>query len=204
LLRPVLPGPDESEQSPVTPVLVKHSITGDLSDAFNAVTTLQEPKTQQRMRLSPTGYVYEHTGPNPHVGLIMRGRETPVTADPAEGLRDDVLAAQKAMLDRFGRVLPLVIDVSHGNGASFSPDNKKSAEGQRRCLAVVAEMLGDPALRISGVMIESNLYEGADTTGNTPGMSRTDPCIGHEEAVDTLQMLSEAFDARQTAVRAAA
>jgi 3-deoxy-D-arabino-heptulosonate 7-phosphate (DAHP) synthase len=203
LLRPAILRDDRPVTESAIPTLVKHSKDGSLGDALDALATLRSPKIQERSRTTGGRDVHEETGPNTSVGLILRGRERD-TRQPDDGLLEDILTAQEAMAQEFGDVLPIVIDASHGNGAMYSPDRKKSPEGQLRCLEAIARHLGDPVLRITGVMFESNLLAGADTTANTPGMSRTDPCIGHQDAVDAVEMLSAVFEARQTAVRVAA
>ncbi|MCY3975250.1 MAG: 3-deoxy-7-phosphoheptulonate synthase [Simkaniaceae bacterium] len=103
--------------------------------------------------------------------LILRGSERDSNYDPLS-----VTEAVKTSL-HYGLRTPLVIDCSHGNSGR-RPDRQKGVF--RACLRRITS--GES--RICGMMLESHLHPGNDS-------SITDPCIGWEE---TEELVSEAFD----------
>jgi len=123
--------------------------------------------------------------------LILRGGRQP-NYDAAS------VAAACAELHDAGLDCPVMIDCSHAN-------SRKRARNQLRVAANVAEQLAAGSRRVSGVMVESHLHEGAQpfTPGRDDpralryGQSITDACLGWEDSVRLLEMLSEGVRARR-------
>jgi len=99
-----------------------------------------------------------------------------------------------------GRRPTLMVDCSHGNSL-------KDHRRQPAVVASVCEQVAAGSRQVFGVMIESHLVAGAQ--GFKPGVtdrrtlrygqSITDACIGWDDSVRTLEVLSEAVAARRAA-----
>jgi 3-deoxy-7-phosphoheptulonate synthase len=92
----------------------------------------------------------------------------------------------------------VMIDCSHAN-------SKKDYTRQSAVCRDVAEQVAGGDARIVGVMLESNLVEGAQKLVSPKelvyGQSITDACIGWDETLDALRMLAAAVrSARLAAV----
>jgi 3-deoxy-7-phosphoheptulonate synthase len=96
----------------------------------------------------------------------------------------------------------LMVDCSHANSS-------KQHQRQIDVAKDIAGQLSGGSQHIFGVMVESHLKAGAQkfTTGvDDPaklvyGQSITDACIGWEDSVDVLKVLSDAVKARREALR---
>lgn len=86
-----------------------------------------------------------------------------------------------------------MIDCSHANS------RKKHARQKYVCRDICAQ-LTDGDKRIMGVMIESNLVEGAQSPSAKPlvrGQSVTDACLSWDDTAPLLDMLAQAVTARR-------
>ena len=83
-----------------------------------------------------------------------------------------------------------MIDCSHGN-------SNKDHRNQKLVIDDICKQVTNPAHGIMGVMIESNLVEGAqslkDPKNLVYGQSITDGCVGLETTEAMLEMLSGAI-----------
>ena len=90
----------------------------------------------------------------------------------------------------------VMIDVSHANSS-------KQHRRQIDVAADVAQQIAAGDTRITGIMIESHLFEGRqDIVAGQPlrhGVSVTDACISFEQTVPVLQGLADAVRARRNA-----
>ena len=128
---------------------------------------------------------------NPDCHVILRGGKKP-NYD-----RDSV---QAACADLAASKLPqsLMIDFSHANSS-------KQHEKQLDVARDVAAQIASGSNQVFGVMIESHLLPGAqkfnpgkDPVANlTYGQSITDACLGWEDSVQALEVLSNAVKARR-------
>jgi 3-deoxy-7-phosphoheptulonate synthase len=90
----------------------------------------------------------------------------------------------------------MMIDCSHGNSL-------KDHNNQPKVAKVVGDQIREGQDGIVGVMIESNIHEGAQKVpaegpaGLKKGVSITDACINWETTVDVLEQLAEAVRARR-------
>lgn len=166
------------------PVFCKNGETGDLAVALSAMKTIgAQHQNAEVMRSDGTmGHVPLSPG-NLNTGLLWRGgsnHKTPST------YRDGLLrAAEKGV--------PYGIDLSHGGAVAHDWKQEKSVTGIKRCFERVTALMAGGLLARQPALItfEANWLEGADTSGNTPGMSCTDPCIGIEDVADMLRQLAE-------------
>ena len=110
---------------------------------------------------------------NAATGIIFRGWE----GMSEQQFEDTIRHAQR----------PLVICVGHTN-AEAHDGGRRTVSGVLRCVQHVLALMRD-GVRIEGMMIESYLLEGADRTGQTPGMSVTDPCLSFEQLLHVVEAL---------------
>ena len=110
------------------------------------------------------------------------------------------LKAACAALGRAGLPATLMIDCSHANCG-------KRHERQLEVVHEIGRQVGAGSRRIFGAMIESHLHPGAqkftpgrdDPSRLAYGTSITDPCLGWEQTVDALGILSDAVRRRRGA-----
>lgn len=142
------------------PVWFKHSNRPRLHEALDAQATAGESHWVEF--LGSDGKLRRaHSQGNPATGVILRGW-TGMSVDEYEA----VLHSGQRM----------IVDCSHDVASANSDDGQRGPAGQKAAFerAVSARQQGAP---IDGFMLESYLRSGSDPTGNTPGMSRTDPCL---------------------------
>ena len=90
-----------------------------------------------------------------------------------------------------------MIDCSHGN-------SKKDYRNQPAVAEDIAEQIANGQEAITGVMIESHLFEGRQDvppegpSGLKYGVSITDACVGWEDTTVMLQKLADAVKTRLT------
>jgi 3-deoxy-7-phosphoheptulonate synthase len=128
---------------------------------------------------------------NPDCHVILRGGKAP---------NYDQASVQAACADLVAAQLPqsLMIDFSHANSS-------KQHEKQLEVARDVGNQIASGSRQIFGVMIESHLQAGAQkfTPGKDPisaltfGQSITDACLGWDDSVQALQVLSDAVRARR-------
>jgi 3-deoxy-7-phosphoheptulonate synthase len=120
--------------------------------------------------------------------IILRG--------DAQGPNFDAehVARTKDLLRSKGLRESIIIDASHGNSG-------KVAAHQKDAVASVSQQVADGEAAICGVMIESNLVEGAQKLGDPAdlvyGQSITDACVGLDDTEAMLAMLADATATRQ-------
>lgn len=169
---------------PELPVFVKNGGSGELEPALNAIMTIGDPQRNVELMMADgrMGYLPNSAG-NPNTALLWRGGEDYKCPSVYE----------KGIIATAGTSHAYGVDLSHGGAVAHDPNNLKSAEGQKACLDHVVEMMLNNRLPKPPVMVmaEGYLLEGADTTGNTPGKSVTDPCLNIEDVGKMLVTLAE-------------
>ncbi|MEY2660833.1 MAG: hypothetical protein RLZZ123_2005 [Pseudomonadota bacterium] len=128
---------------------------------------------------------------NPDCHVILRGGKKP---------NYDLASVQAACADLKSSALPerLMVDFSHANSS-------KQHEKQLDVARDVASQMASGSRNIFGVMIESHLLAGAQkfNPGKDPihqltyGQSITDACLGWEDSVQALEVLSQAVQKRR-------
>ncbi|MDI9331667.1 MAG: 3-deoxy-7-phosphoheptulonate synthase [Alphaproteobacteria bacterium] len=128
---------------------------------------------------------------NPDCHVILRGGKKP-------NYDQDSVQAACADLEASGLPQRLMVDFSHANSS-------KQHEKQLDVARDIGAQIAGGSRNVFGVMIESHLQAGAQkfTPGKDPidgltyGQSITDACLGWDDSVQALQVLSEAVLARR-------
>jgi len=168
------------------PVGFKNGTEGNIQIALDAIRSSNHP--HNFLSPSPTGQtaIYQTTG-NQDTHLILRGGKTP-------NYEKMHVQACKAQLQKVKIETGLVVDFSHAN--SLKKYARQIIVGKN-----VAKQIAEGESIISGVMIESHLYEGRqDVVAGEPlryGQSITDACIGWPETEILLESLAEAVEKRR-------
>ena len=160
------------------PVGFKNATSGDVQIAIEAVLSAAHPHTFLGHTKHGQSAIFVTTG-NPECHVILRGGRNMVNYT-ADTVADTCVQLQAAALPP--RVM---IDCSHANSG-------KDFRRQSTVCRDIAAQIAAGNHNIVGVMLESNLVEGAQklVPGKSPvyGQSITDACIGWE---DTLTLLRE-------------
>jgi 3-deoxy-7-phosphoheptulonate synthase len=172
------------------PVGFKNGTDGNLKIACDAIQAAARPHHFLSVHKNGQVAIVETTG-NPDCHVILRGGKAP-NYDAAS------VADAGRQLQAAGLPQRLMIDTSHANS---SKQHQRQIEVARD---IGAQMAAGNA-SIFGVMVESNLYAGAQkfTAGQDDpaklayGQSITDACIGWDDSVQVLNILAAAVKARR-------
>lgn len=170
------------------PVGFKNGTAGSMQIAVDAIGAATH--SHNFLSVSKNGHssIFTTAG-NPDCHLILRGGKSSINYDAAS-VDDASALLQKAKLPE--RVM---IDCSHAN-------SRKMHHRQKYVCRDICSQLSDGDQRIMGVMIESNLVEGAQSPSAKPlvrGQSVTDACLGWDDTVPLLDNLAQAVIARRSA-----
>ncbi len=168
------------------PVGFKNGTAGSIQIAVDAIGAAQHPHNFLSVTKEGTSAIFQTAG-NPDCHLILRGGKASTNYDAASV--DDA----SAMLAKAGLPEKVMIDCSHANS------RKKHHRQSYVCRDICAQV-SDGDKRIMGVMIESNLVEGAQDPSNKPltrGQSVTDACISWDTTKPLLAQLAEAVQERR-------
>lgn len=171
------------------PMGFKNGTDGSLGVAIDAIGSAAAAHHFLGVTKQGLAAITKTTG-NPDCFVILRGGTKGTNYD-AESIK----AAREALRKK-GQPEVLMVDCSHGNSL-------KDHRNQPKVAAAVADQLRAGEDAIIGVMIESNIYEGAQKVpaegpaGLKKGVSITDACISWETTVDVLENLAEAVRARR-------
>jgi 3-deoxy-7-phosphoheptulonate synthase len=172
------------------PIGFKNGTDGSVKIATDAIQAAARP--HHFLGVHKSGRVaMVRTRGNPDCHIILRGGIAP-NYDEAS-----VTAACEA-LERAGLRPALMVDCSHANCS-------KQHERQLDVAREIARQVGNGSRRVFGAMIESHLHPGAQkfTPGRDSaadlqyGISITDPCLGWDDTVTALELLSEAVRRRR-------
>jgi 3-deoxy-7-phosphoheptulonate synthase len=133
------------------------------------------------------------TNGNPDCHVILRGGKAP-NYDAAS------VAAACHDLEKAKLPATLMVDCSHANSS-------KKFEKQLDVARDIAAQIASGSKSVFGVMVESHLNEGTqkftpgqdDSTQLEYGKSITDACLGWDDSIQSLEVLSAAVKARRTA-----
>ncbi|WP_241672998.1 3-deoxy-7-phosphoheptulonate synthase [Lacisediminimonas profundi] len=164
-----------------TPVGLKNGTDGSLAVAINAMQAAGTPHAFLGIDGEGKTSVIRTAG-NPHGHLILRGGHAP-------NYGAEAVAQAEALLKKAGLPASIVVDCSHGNS---NKDHKR----QVGVLQEVVRQIGDGNTSLVGMMIESNIVEGAqkiqpDLSKLVYGQSVTDACIGWEDTVTAIREAAE-------------
>jgi 3-deoxy-7-phosphoheptulonate synthase len=162
------------------PVGFKNGTSGNVQIAIDAILSARGEHTFLGGTKNGQTAIFATTG-NPDCHIILRGGRHMTNYDA------ESVDATGKQLEKAGLAARIMIDCSHANS---SKDYKRQTIVARDIAGQIAA--GDR--RIIGVMIESNLFEGAQKlVAGKPllyGQSMTDACIGWPETVDLLRELA--------------
>ncbi len=149
------------------PVGFKNNTDGNLQVAINAVESARHPHSFLGITQDGVSGIVRTTG-NPDTHIVLRGGRTPNYSSSSIGECVELIA--KAGLEP-----RVVVDCSH---AQTGKDYRKQPE----VLQALVDQIRAGSRAIMGVMVESNLNEGAqkpnsDRAKLAYGVSVTDPCI---------------------------
>ncbi|TVY59246.1 Phospho-2-dehydro-3-deoxyheptonate aldolase,phenylalanine-inhibited [Lachnellula cervina] len=175
------------------PVGFKNGTDGTLGVAIDAIGAVRHP--HHFLSVTKPGVVaIVGTVGNEDCFVILRGGTKGTNYDA------ESIAEAKAQLAKSGVSGRLMVDCSHGNSL-------KNHKNQPKVAAVLAEQISKGEQAIMGVMIESNINEGAQKVpkegkaGLKYGVSITDACIGWEDTESVLEALAKAVQERRELVQ---
>lgn len=169
------------------PVGFKNATDGSLQIAVDACLSASKP--HHFMSLTKAGHsaIFSTTG-NPDCHVILRGGKQP---------NYDTESINKAAetIGRSGQAARFMVDCSHANSG-------KSHIQQEVVCRDVAEQIANGEKRIIGMMLESNLVAGRQTTEQGKdlvyGQSITDACMAWDNSEILLRELAEAVRQRRS------
>jgi 3-deoxy-7-phosphoheptulonate synthase len=174
------------------PIGFKNGTDGNLKIATDAIQAASRPHHFLSVHKNGQVAIVQTKG-NPDCHVILRGGKAPNYDAAGVAAANKELAAAK---------LPerVMVDCSHANSS-------KQHERQVVVARDIAQQMGAGDRSIFGVMVESHLVAGAqkfspgkdDPAKLAYGQSITDACIGWDDSVTTLQVLSDAVKARRQA-----
>lgn len=170
------------------PVGFKNGTAGSIQIAVDAIGASIKPHNFLSVSKNGQSSIFTTAG-NPDCHLILRGGKASTNYDAASV--DDACA----MLAKAGLPEYVMIDCSHAN-------SRKLHHRQKYVCRDICAQLSDGDKRIMGVMIESNLVEGAQSPSAKPlvrGQSVTDACLAWEDTAPLLDNLAAAVKARRSA-----
>lgn len=177
-----------------SPVGFKNTPEGSIVAAIQAIKAARAPHAF--LGMSTDGVISQiNTAGNQTGHVILRGD------DQGPNYSAEHVSKLKQLLKQHGLPESIMIDASHGN-------SQKKAANQSLVIADVAGQVASGETAITGVMIESNLVEGAQSLKNsdgslkkaaelTYGQSITDACVGLDDTEQMLAELSAAVQARR-------
>ncbi|KAK4540275.1 Phospho-2-dehydro-3-deoxyheptonate aldolase amt16 [Oleoguttula mirabilis] len=171
------------------PVGFKNGTDGTLNVAIDAIGAVRHPHHFLSVT-KPGNVAIVGTDGNEDCFVILRGGTKGTNFD-AKSIKQS-----KADLEKKGMKARLMVDCSHGN-------SEKNHKNQPKVAHSLAEQMKGGEDGIMGVMIESNINEGAQKVpkegkaGLKYGVSITDACIGWDDTEVVLAELAEAVAARR-------
>jgi 3-deoxy-7-phosphoheptulonate synthase len=168
------------------PVGFKNGTAGSIQIAVDAIGAALHPHNFLSVSKEGQSAIFKTAG-NKDCHLILRGGKASTNYDAASV--DDACA----MLKKAGLPEMVMIDCSHAN-------SRKLHLRQKYVCRDICAQLQDGDKRIMGVMIESNLVEGAQSPTAEPltrGQSVTDACLSWDDSAPLLDNLAAAVQARR-------
>lgn len=172
------------------PIGYKNGTDGNLTVAIDAIGAAAHPHRFLGVTKQGLAAITKTSG-NEHGFVILRGGASGTNFDAAS-----IKATREGLRAKKQREV-IMVDCSHGN-------SNKNHRNQPLVAQDLAEQMRAGEDAIIGVMIESNINEGAQKmpaegpSGLKKGVSITDACISWDMTVDVLENLAEAVRARRT------
>ncbi len=173
-----------------TPVGFKNSCSGDVQVAINAVYTAKFPQHFLGVGKNGMAAIVSTRG-NENCHIILRGGHN------GPNYHSDAVDAAVKLLRAKQLPTNVMVDCSHGN----SPRDQSQLEAA----ANLAQQIAQGNQNIIGLMLESHLVSGKQKLiPGKPlvyGQSITDHCLGWEETVQILELLSRTVTIRRRGIR---
>ncbi|KAL8826018.1 MAG: hypothetical protein Q9191_004055 [Dirinaria sp. TL-2023a] len=176
------------------PVGFKNGTDGSLGVAIDAIGAVEHP--HQFLSVTKPGLVaIVGTAGNEDCFVILRGGKNGTNFDKTS------IKEAKEALQKKGLRQRLMVDCSHGNSL-------KDHKNQPKVVADLAAQIENGEEGIMGVMIESNINEGAQKVPKEGkaslryGVSITDACIGWEDTEEVLETLAKSVQKRRAVLGA--
>jgi 3-deoxy-7-phosphoheptulonate synthase len=170
------------------PVGFKNRTDGDVQVAVDAIMSARHPHAFPSLTREGAPAVLTTSG-NEHGHLVVRGGSISGPNFDAAHIAQAVALLQKA-----GAPLAILVDCSHGNSS-------KRFDRQPEVAQSVSEQVAGGQRAIVGVMLESHLIGGAQTSVSgqplTYGQSITDGCLAFDDVVPVLHGLAQAVRRRR-------
>jgi 3-deoxy-7-phosphoheptulonate synthase len=188
------------------PIGFKNGTGGSCKIAIDAIIASRSAHSFQGVTNQGLAAIVETSG-NPDCHLVLRGADSGPNYE-RKFVDEAVVALKAASAGKSeGDVLPLaiMIDASHGN-------SNKDHRNQLKVVADVAAQLSQAdhpnSRHIVGVMVESNLFEGAQKLVCGPGkkeqlkygQSVTDACISWADTETVLELLAKGVQQRRNII----
>jgi len=172
------------------PIGFKNGTDGNIKIAIDAIQAAARPHHFLSVHKNGQVAIVETKG-NKDCHIILRGGKTP-------NYDAEHVAAACKEIEAAGLNCKLMIDCSHANS---SKQHTRQVDVARD----VGEQLAGGSRCVFGVMVESHLHEGAQKFSpgkDNPakleyGKSITDACLGWDDSLSVLEILSEAVQARR-------
>jgi 3-deoxy-7-phosphoheptulonate synthase len=169
------------------PVGFKNGTGGNIDVAIDAVSAATHPHRFLAITNDGQAAIAQTSG-NPDCHVVLRGGSNGPNYSIDDIFQTTTKLAEKGLLDR------VMIDTSHANSGK---DHTRQIEVVRE----VSRQIKNGSIAVFGVMIESNLVEGAQpfNPGGTHeyGKSITDACVGLNETEDMFGIMAEAVISRR-------
>ncbi|KAI7551919.1 Phospho-2-dehydro-3-deoxyheptonate aldolase [Hortaea werneckii] len=172
------------------PVGFKNGTDGTLDVAIDAIGSVKHPHHFLSVTKPGNVAIVGTTG-NEDCFVILRGGKKGTNYDAQS------ITEAKRDLEKKGLKARLMVDCSHGN-------SEKNHKNQPKVAHTLAEQMRGGEEAVMGVMIESNINEGAQKVpaegkaGLKYGVSITDACIGWEDTEKVLAELADAVATRRS------
>jgi len=169
------------------PVGFKNGTAGSMQIAVDAIGASIRPHNFLSVSKNGQSSIFTTAGNN-DCHLILRGGKANTNYDAASVDDACALLAKANLPER------VMIDCSHAN-------SRKQHLRQKYVCRDICAQLSDGDKRIMGVMIESNLVEGAQSPDSKPltrGQSVTDACLSWQDTEPLLDNLAAAVRARRS------
>ena len=171
-----------------SPVGFKNGTTGSLRVAIDAIKSANSP--HHLLSVNKEGGVSHYTSSgNDTAHIILRGGADGPNYDKACIKQTNQQLKDEGLLDK------IMVDFSHAN-------SEKKFKNQLLVGDEIARQISSGSDKIFGVMIESNINEGAQPIGPLEslkyGVSITDSCIGWDDTETLLKTLAKAVQKRNS------
>ncbi|KAI7856783.1 3-deoxy-7-phosphoheptulonate synthase [Circinella umbellata] len=171
------------------PIGFKNGTDGNLGIAIDGIRAAAVPHHFLGITRQGVTAITHSTG-NPDTHIILRGGSN------GPNYEKDYITEARTQLEKAKLPSSIMVDCSHGNSS-------KDHRNQPKVAKVLADQIAQGQDAITGIMLESHLFEGKQSVPADGamalkyGVSITDACIDWDATEDVLDCLAEAVKARR-------